>query len=94
MIKSQTSSDQGRNSRKSKKFNEGIQDSIFKDMIVINVLDPTNIKKDEQLSFSRSLLQKHMKYFEKSMEQKQLITIEHDSAIFEWLLRYILQIED
>jgi len=71
-----------------------MQESIFKDLIVINVLDPTNIKKDEQLSFSRSLLQKHMKYFEKSMEQKQLLTIEHNSAIFEWLLRYILQIED
>ena len=71
-----------------------MQESIFKDLIVINVLDPTNIKKDEQLSFSRSLLQKHMKYFEKSMEQKQLLTIEHNSGIFEWLLRYILQIED
>lgn len=65
---------------------------------MIHVIDDTkNQKKD--FTFSRSLLVKYMKYFEKCLkkisENDEIdISIHCDAGIFEWLLNYIFTQED
>jgi hypothetical protein len=70
----------------------------FKDKIQIHVIDDSkNQKKD--FSFSRSLLVKYMKYFEKCLRKisdsdEIDISIHCDSGVFEWLLTYIFACEE
>lgn len=70
----------------------------FKDKIMIHVIDDSkNQKKD--FTFSRSLLVKYMKYFEKCLKKisdndEIDISIHCDAGIFEWLLHYIYIQED
>eukprot|EP00347_Sterkiella_histriomuscorum_P020422 403337867 len=70
----------------------------FKDKIMIHVIDDSkNQKKD--FTFSRSLLVKYMKYFEKCLkkisENDEIdISIHCDAGIFEWLLNYIFNQEE
>ena len=70
----------------------------FKDKIMIHVIDDgKNQKKD--FSFSRSLLVKYMKYFEKCLKKisdsdEIDISIHCDASIFEWLLNYIFALEE
>lgn len=70
----------------------------MKDRIMIHVIDDNkNQKRDFQ--FSRSLLVKYMKYFDKCLkkisENDEIdISIHCDAGIFEWLLCYILAYDD
>ena len=70
----------------------------FKDKIMIHVIDDSKgVKKD--FTFSRSLLVKYMKYFEKCLkkisDQDEIdISIHCDAGIFEWLLTYIFKHEE
>ena len=70
----------------------------FKDKIMIHVIDYSkNQKKD--FTFSRSLLVKYMKYFDKCLkkifENDEIdISIHCDAGIFEWLLLYIFTREE
>lgn len=64
---------------------------------MIHVIDDNkHMKKD--FSFSRSLLVKYMKYFDKCLkkisENDEIdISIHCDALIFEWLLNYIFSLE-
>jgi len=65
----------------------------FKDKIMIHVIDDSKNQKRD-FTFSRSLLVKHMKYFDKCLkkisENDEIdISIHCDAGIFEWLLNYI-----
>jgi hypothetical protein len=65
----------------------------FKDKIMIHVIDDSKNQKRDFV-FSRSLLTKHMKYFDKCLkkisESDEIdISIHCDAGIFEWLLNYI-----
>ena len=70
----------------------------FKDKIMIHVIDDAkNQKKD--FSFSRSLLVKYMKYFDKCLkkisENDEIdISIHCDAGIFQWLLSYVMAQEE
>ena len=70
----------------------------YKDKIMIHVIDDNkNQKKD--FTFSRSLLVKYMKYFDKCLKKisdndEIDISIHCDANIFEWLLNYIFLQED
>ena len=70
----------------------------MKDKIMIHVIDDNkNQKRDFQ--FSRSLLVRYMKYFDKCLkkisENDEIdISIHCDAGIFEWLLCYILAHDD
>ena len=74
-------------------FLANLNQMVFKDKIMIHVIDDTkNQKKD--FTFSRSLLVKYMKYFDKCLkkisENDEIdISIHCDAGIFEWLLNYI-----
>ena len=65
---------------------------------MIHVIDDTkSMKKD--FPFSRKLLSKYMKYFDKCLkkiaESDEIdISIHCDAKIFEWLLHYILAKEE
>jgi len=65
---------------------------------MIHVIDDgKNQKKD--FSFSRSLLVKYMKYFDKCLKKisdsdEIDISIHCDASIFEWLLNYIFALEE
>jgi hypothetical protein len=75
-----------------------IERANFKDSIMIHVIDDSkNEKRDFQ--FSRSLLVKYMKYFDKCLkkisDQDEIdISIHCDAVIFEWLLNYIMSMEE
>jgi hypothetical protein len=75
-----------------------IEIANFKDSIMIHVIDDSkNEKRDFQ--FSRSLLVKYMKYFDKCLkkisDQDEIdISIHCDAVIFEWLLNYIMSMEE
>ena len=70
----------------------------FKDSIMIHVID--DAKKDKRdFTFSRSLLVKYMKYFDRCLKKisdndEIDISIHCDAQIFEWLLNYIFAMED
>lgn len=71
---------------------------VFKDKIMIHVIDDTKSQKKD-FTFSRSLLVKYMKYFDKCLkkisENDEIdISIHCDAGIFEWLLNYIFQQEE
>jgi len=78
-------------------FSAALSQMNFKDKIMIHVVDDAkNLKRD--FLFSRSLLIRHMKYFERCLknisEQDEIdISIHCDASIFEWLLHYILRKE-
>ena len=65
---------------------------------MIHVIDDgKNIKKD--FTFSRGLLVKYMKYFDKCLkkisENDEIdISIHCDTYIFEWLLNYIFYLDE
>lgn len=70
----------------------------FKDKIQIHVIDDTKNEK-RNFTFSRGLLIKYMKYFDKCLkkisENDEIdISIHCDATIFEWLLKYILAQEE
>ena len=70
----------------------------FRDSIMIHVTDDSKQQKRD-FTFSRSLLVKYMKYFEKCLEKISErdeidISIHCDIAIFEWLLNYIYAIDE
>ena len=75
-----------------------IERANFKDSIMIHVIDDSkNDKKD--FTFSRALLIKYMKYFDKCLkkisDQDEIdISIHCDAVIFEWLLNYIFSMEE
>jgi hypothetical protein len=70
----------------------------FKDSIMIHVIDDS--KKDKRdFTFSRSLLVKYMKYFDRCLKKisdndEIDISIHCDAQIFEWLLNYIFAMEE
>lgn len=70
----------------------------FKDSIMIHVIDDS--KKDKKdFTFSRSLLVKYMKYFDRCLKKisdndEIDISIHCDAQIFEWLLNYIFAMEE
>ena len=75
-----------------------IERANFKDSIMIHVIDDSKNEKRD-FTFSRSLLVKYMKYFDKCLkkisDQDEIdISIHCDAVIFEWLLNYILAMED
>jgi len=70
----------------------------FKDAIMIHVIDDSKDQKRD-FTFSRGMLVKYMKYFEKCLEKISEkdeidISIHCDVVIFEWLLNYIYAIEE
>ena len=70
----------------------------FKDSIMIHVIDDSKNEKRD-FTFSRSLLVKYMKYFDKCLkkisDQDEIdISIHCDAVIFEWLLNYIFSMEE
>ncbi len=90
----------------SKEPNSGIGSSLlanieranFKDSIMIHVIDDSKNEKRD-FTFSRSLLVKYMKYFDKCLkkisDQDEIdISIHCDAVIFEWLLNYIFSMEE
>lgn len=69
----------------------------LKDKIMIHVIDDHK-KSKKDFEFSRVLLIKYMKYFEKCLKNISSsdeidISIHCDASIFEWLLNYINQLE-
>ena len=74
-------------------------DSVsLKDRIMIHVIDDNKSQKKD-FQFSRSLLVRYMKYFDKCLkkisENDEIdISIHCDASIFEWLLSYILAYEE
>ena len=89
-----------------KEANSGIGSSLlanieranFKDSIMIHVIDDSKNEKRD-FTFSRSLLVKYMKYFDKCLkkisDQDEIdISIHCDAVIFEWLLNYIFSMEE
>ena len=67
-----------------------IERANFKDSIMIHVIDDSKNEKRD-FTFSRSLLVKYMKYFDKCLkkisDQDEIdISIHCDAVIFEWLL--------
>jgi len=65
---------------------------------MIHVIDDSKDSKRD-FTFSRSMLVKYMKYFEKCLEKisdrdEIDISIHCDCVIFEWLLNYIYAIEE
>ena len=75
-----------------------IERANFKDSIMIHVIDDSKIEKRD-FTFSRSLLVKYMKYFDKCLkkisDQDEIdISIHCDAVIFEWLLNYIMSMEE
>jgi len=70
----------------------------FKDSIMIHVIDDSKNEKRD-FTFSRSLLVKYMKYFDRCLKKisdndEIDISIHCDAAIFEWLLNYIFAMEE
>jgi len=70
----------------------------MKDRIMIHVIDDNKGQKRD-FQFSRSLLVRYMKYFDKCLkkisENDEIdISIHCDAGIFEWLLCYILAHEE
>ena len=70
----------------------------FKDSIMIHVIDDTKNEKRD-FTFSRSLLVKYMKYFDRCLKKisdndEIDISIHCDAVIFEWLLNYIYAMEE
>ncbi len=79
-------------------FLQNLSQMVFKDKIMIHVIDDTKSQKKD-FTFSRSLLVKYMKYFDKCLkkisENDEIdISIHCDAGIFEWLLNYIFQQEE
>ena len=77
---------------------QNIQNANFKDSIMIHVIDDSKNEKRD-FTFSRSLLVKYMKYFDKCLkkisDQDEIdISIHCDAVIFEWLLNYIFSMEE
>ena len=75
-----------------------IERANFKDSIMIHVIDDSKNEKRD-FTFSRSLLVKYMKYFDKCLkkisDQDEIdISIHCDAVIFEWLLKYIFSMEE
>ena len=75
-----------------------IERANFKDSIMIHVIDDSKNEKRD-FTFSRSLLIKYMKYFDKCLkkisDQDEIdISIHCDAVIFEWLLNYIFSMEE
>ena len=75
-----------------------IERANFKDSIMIHVIDDSKNEKRD-FNFSRALLVKYMKYFDKCLkkisDQDEIdISIHCDAVIFEWLLNYILAMEE
>ena len=75
-----------------------IERANFKDSIMIHVIDDSKNEKRD-FTFSRSLLVKYMKYFDKCLkkisDQDEIdISIHCDAVIFEWLLNYIFSMEE
>ena len=65
---------------------------------MIHVIDDSKNEKRD-FTFSRSLLVKYMKYFDKCLkkisDQDEIdISIHCDAVIFEWLLNYIFSMEE
>ena len=65
---------------------------------MIHVIDDSK-KEKRDFTFSRSLLVKYMKYFDKCLkkisDQDEIdISIHCDAVIFEWLLNYIFSMEE
>ena len=70
----------------------------FKDAIMIHVIDDSK-KEKRDFTFSRSLLVKYMKYFDRCLKKisdndEIDISIHCDAVIFEWLLNYIFAMEE
>jgi hypothetical protein len=70
----------------------------FKDKIMIHVIDDSKSQKKD-FTFSRSLLIKYMKYFDKCLKKisdsdEIDISIHCDAGIFEWLLHYVILEEE
>lgn len=70
----------------------------FKDSIMIHVIDDSK-KEKRDFTFSRSLLVKYMKYFDRCLKKisdndEIDISIHCDAVIFEWLLNYIFAMEE
>jgi len=70
----------------------------FKDSIMIHVIDDSKNEKRD-FTFSRSLLVKYMKYFDRCLKKisdndEIDISIHCDAQIFEWLLHYIFAMEE
>ena len=70
----------------------------FKDSIMIHVIDDSK-KEKRDFTFSRSLLVKYMKYFDRCLKKisdndEIDISIHCDAVIFEWLLNYIIAMEE
>ena len=70
----------------------------FRDAIMIHVTDDSK-QQNRDFTFSRSLLVKYMKYFEKCLEKISEkdeidISIHCDVLIFEWLLNYIYAVDE
>jgi len=77
---------------------QNIERANFKDSIMIHVIDDNKNEKRD-FTFSRSLLVKYMKYFDKCLkkisDQDEIdISIHCDAVIFEWLLNYIFSMEE
>lgn len=77
---------------------QNIERANFKDSIMIHVIDDSKNEKRD-FTFSRSLLVKYMKYFDKCLkkisDQDEIdISIHCDAVIFEWLLNYIFSMEE
>lgn len=77
---------------------QNIERANFSDSIMIHVIDDTKNEKRD-FTFSRSLLVKYMKYFDKCLkkisDQDEIdISIHCDAVIFEWLLNYIFSMEE
>lgn len=77
---------------------QNIERANFKDSIMIHVIDDSKSEKRD-FTFSRSLLVKYMKYFDKCLkkisDQDEIdISIHCDAVIFEWLLNYIFSMEE
>jgi hypothetical protein len=70
----------------------------FKDSIMIHVIDDSKNEK-RNFTFSRSLLVRYMKYFDRCLKkisdnEEIDISIHCDAEIFEWLLSYIFSVEE
>lgn len=70
------------------------EQTSLKDRIMIHVIDDNKSQKRD-FQFSRTLLVRYMKYFDKCLkkisENDEIdISIHCDAGIFEWLLCYIL----
>ena len=77
---------------------QNIERANFTDSIMIHVIDDSKNEKRD-FTFSRSLLVKYMKYFDKCLkkisDQDEIdISIHCDAVIFEWLLNYIFSMEE